>query len=600
MLRMGIGRGGTTGGVLNGRPSWVIAADGLDPALDLDFIENLSYNREGDVIGTAVGALSLTRATTGYYVNRDGSLTSFASGALRYGDMGLLVEPARTNVVLWCRDLTNAAWTKTNVTAAKTATGWDGVANSCTRLTATSANGTVSQSITLASSARWQSAWMRRVTGTGAIDFSMDGGTTYTTVYPTTAGGRVEIPTQTLANPTVVIRIATSGDEIDVDFVQNEADPGQASSPIATTTVAVTRNADVVTVTTPPTFPATGWSVLMVVAHGVGSNATVPAYYQLDNSGNSTLVFFRRSSSNPAVFGRDAASVTQWNAAPTAAPLASSKLRKVALLSVATNDVAFSQEDGVIATDTVATVPIPNRIWIGNQNTTGYFNGYIRRFVMWATAISDTAMARVIRHSNDKVVLGEGDSFIAPTTLYPHGFFGAASLVSPQSWVFETKGASGSEFVHATAATSLSSTTRANAIDALWTTCRAQNPATTIITVINCGTNDLAANGNNAAALQVEAEAYFTARRAAGHKIMACTITPRNGNAAFNAAAATYNTWLRTQVGVTIDYICDWDNTIAGTAATFADTSYSADNLHPAPRLAAIMGDYLRTVLEAI
>ena len=46
----------------------------------------------------------------------------------------ILTEEARTNLLTYCSDLTNAAWTKDNVTAVKTATGPDGVANSATTL----------------------------------------------------------------------------------------------------------------------------------------------------------------------------------------------------------------------------------------------------------------------------------------------------------------------------------------------------------------------------------------------------------------------------------------------------------------------------------
>jgi hypothetical protein len=53
---------------------------------------------------------------------------------------------------------------------------------------------------------------------------------------------RVQI-TSTLANPSVGFKISTSGNAIDVDCVQNEAGIW-ATSPIVTTTAAVTRNAD--------------------------------------------------------------------------------------------------------------------------------------------------------------------------------------------------------------------------------------------------------------------------------------------------------------------------------------------------------------------
>jgi hypothetical protein len=156
---------------------------------------------------------------------------------------GVLMEDARTNVVLWSRDLTNAAWTKSNVTATQNQIGADGIAASATSLTATAGNGTALQAITLGSSARAQSAYVKRITGSGVIQMTTDNGATWTAVAVTSAWSRVSIPAQTLANPTVGFRIVTNGDAIAVDFVQNENGPFP-TSPILTTTVAVARTAD--------------------------------------------------------------------------------------------------------------------------------------------------------------------------------------------------------------------------------------------------------------------------------------------------------------------------------------------------------------------
>jgi hypothetical protein len=136
---------------------------------------------------------------------------------------GLLCEPQGTNSCLWNRDLTNAAWTKSNVTAAKDQTGVDGVASAASKITATAANGTCLQAITLASSARYQTAFVKRITGSGVINMTMDNGTTWTAIAVTSSWQRFEIPTQTLANPTVGFRIVTSGDAVAIDLVQNES-----------------------------------------------------------------------------------------------------------------------------------------------------------------------------------------------------------------------------------------------------------------------------------------------------------------------------------------------------------------------------------------
>jgi hypothetical protein len=94
---------------------------------------------------------------------------------------GILVEPAATNLCLYSRDLTNAAWIKTSASAALTATGIDGIANSASTLTATSANGVAIQNISSASAARSVAISLKRRTGTGTVTIS-HGATTGSTL----------------------------------------------------------------------------------------------------------------------------------------------------------------------------------------------------------------------------------------------------------------------------------------------------------------------------------------------------------------------------------------------------------------------------------
>ena len=120
----------------------------------------------------------------------------------------------------------------------------DGVANSASTLTATGANGTSLQTITIASAAFTYTVWLKRKTGTGNIDITDNNGTNWTTV--TGLSSAVFTPysiTRTQANPIVGIRVVTSGDEVEVDGCQLE-NGGYRTSVIATTTVAVTRALD--------------------------------------------------------------------------------------------------------------------------------------------------------------------------------------------------------------------------------------------------------------------------------------------------------------------------------------------------------------------
>lgn len=202
--------------------------------------------------GNTITGESFSRSTVGRY--RNGAGIPVASAAIDVkrdahidiydaaSTAGLLLEDTRTNIAVSPRDLTNAAWTKTNMTAALNQIGVDGAANSATALTATAGNATCTQVVTLASSARSMSAFVFRGVGSGVVEMTTDGGATWT---PITLGGvgvyvRVSIPPQTLANPNFGFRIITSGDAIGVDYVSNE-NGSFPSSPISSAT---TRGAD--------------------------------------------------------------------------------------------------------------------------------------------------------------------------------------------------------------------------------------------------------------------------------------------------------------------------------------------------------------------
>ncbi len=156
---------------------------------------------------------------------------------------GLTVEGARTNALLWSRDLTNGAWAKTSCTVALDQTGADNQLNTASSLLATAGNATVLQAVALASSTRVFTAYVKRLIGTGTVSMTLDNGATWTAVAVTAGWTRVSIPAQTLANPIAGFRLTTSGDKIAVDFTQHEAG-STASSVLPTTTVAVARAAD--------------------------------------------------------------------------------------------------------------------------------------------------------------------------------------------------------------------------------------------------------------------------------------------------------------------------------------------------------------------
>jgi hypothetical protein len=357
--------------------SWVLGGAGLD----FDFTSSRFY-QSGQTAGN-VSLVTTSRASTKYCDDTLGNWTQANNNVLCLTDKGALIEEARTNVALWCRDLTNAAWAKTNVTAALDQTGIDGGSNSASSILATAGNATALQAITLASSARFQSAFVKRITGSGTINMTTDGGATWTAVTVTSAWSRVTIPTQTLANPSVGFRIVTSGDKIAVDFAQNENSDSFATSPILTTTLAITRAADVVTVTNPPVFGSAYTLFGKGTPNAPTGYGTNQALLDVNDGTSNNRIDIRRSSGTGVatdiiVVGNvqqtSPASAGAWNA------VTSGKLT----MGLAAGDQALSFNGSAVTTSTTTPLFTPSGVSIGSrQGGTLQWNGYVERIALW-------------------------------------------------------------------------------------------------------------------------------------------------------------------------------------------------------------------------
>jgi hypothetical protein len=256
----------------NGPPDWVLPG----ATIDMWFAKDRYFGASRD-------NLRVERGSPGYADDGTGRWAQFRDGVARITAKGLLIEDGCTNVVLWCRDLTNAVWTTTGITALKTQTGFDGTPAAATSLVATVANATILQRIAdPASVQRQHSAFVKRLSGSGPVEMTMDGGTTWTKVTVADAWTRVSIPPQTLANPTVGLRLANKGDSIAVDCVQNEKLTGgrdglyAVSSPIPTTIAIADRAADIVTLLPVPSISPSSVSMYcagLPIGHASGPTA---------------------------------------------------------------------------------------------------------------------------------------------------------------------------------------------------------------------------------------------------------------------------------------------------------------------------------------
>ena len=149
-----------------------------------------------------------------YDTDRSGNPIS-TSGS--YPLVGYVPWEARTNLVWPSEDLTSVRYVSGGggiAVVADQAVAPDGT-TTADQLTASGANGTLIQDLgVIASTAQCFSLHLKRKTGTGNIDITLDGGATWTTqTINSTTWTRCE-KTQTLANPDVGIRIVTSGDAV--------------------------------------------------------------------------------------------------------------------------------------------------------------------------------------------------------------------------------------------------------------------------------------------------------------------------------------------------------------------------------------------------
>ena len=194
-------------------PSFHISPTALGHARDLI---------TGSVLGT------YNSATPAMAVGADGLLFTPAANApvIEYDAatracLGARIWEVVTQQARATRDLTQSTvWTASAITPTRDQVGIDGTANSATRLTATASDGTILQTLTSASATRVSGFWVRRITGSGTVEITMNGGSSWTALTLASTFARYSIPAATITNPQIGFRIRSNGDEIAVDGVQ--------------------------------------------------------------------------------------------------------------------------------------------------------------------------------------------------------------------------------------------------------------------------------------------------------------------------------------------------------------------------------------------
>ena len=300
---------------------------------------------------------------------------------------GILLEETRTIRITKNRDMTDAAWTATDMTVAKDAVGLDGVVNSASTLTASAANGKITQNPTLGSLERTYAVWIKRLTGSGTVEISDDDFSAsivdVTSSINSSTFSKVEI-TSTRANPVIGVRVVTNTDAVVVDFNQLE-DGALSTSPIDSD-IFTTRQADDLT------FNDTSWIN--------NSQGTLWAQVSLPRAPVSTVtlgictMYDASSVNNRVTFNKSSATnkmraVVEDGSSPAIlddTKVWSADVSRTFILDYETGDQGLFTDGTSEDTDTKVGMPTGMdtvRLGRGDIPTSGqpYLNGFFERFI---------------------------------------------------------------------------------------------------------------------------------------------------------------------------------------------------------------------------
>jgi hypothetical protein len=527
-------------------------------------------------IGSGVGVFS--RNFEGVAEQEDGSYLEYAHLTPSYGRYGLGFALTTFSSILgynapsFSRDLTLAAWTKTNCTVAKTVRGIDKTANVCTAITATSANATVLFAVTAANAARTFSAFVKRLTGTGAIAVTQDGGTTWTDVSDQVAFGiwqRITL-TQTVTNPSVGFRVSTSGDVIAVDAVAcvNSIYPGP---PILSRSA--DRSADSLALTSIP-VPRAGERYLIEITTKIehDSSSTGTGITWTNNAGNAIGAGLIIGSQNRINSFRN--SLLLVNQAGTYVPVVGDNITIGVVAGMGTIEPTINgrragvYNDGATGGDGVSNAGYILPTGMNQLNVSG--GGWI----------SDAKITQIATLN----AVSFGDSIANGVTQPLLDRLGPEIVVRQKGVGFATVANMVTRFPFVT-----SECYQTKAIDN--------------VVIVWGGSNSLAAGVSSASAL-TDMQTVVTGLVNDGWKVCVCTMLDRRAGLSisqgtFDTARAAFNTGLATLTGVTT--LIDTANMTNLTNAS--NGTYFSDSIHPtlAGYAIACVGDSTRPgILAAI
>lgn len=363
---------------------------------------------------------SFTRASVGYAETAGGILVPFAFGAPRITDKGLLVEEARTNLLLRSQEFDNASWTKAfSTVTANSTTAPDGTSTADSLIEDTTTNQhRTSQAVTVSNTTAYTfsvyakantrlGVYLRIITATtvaqaafnlqtGAINSNASGSATITALangwYRCTVTGTTDGTTATC-----YANLQSTASEAGIGSYTGDGTSGLyvwgaqleagafATSYIPTTTASATRAADVAYIPFVPTFPLTIVSAAVLGAADASGSTFVQIY---DGTNNNRIATY-----TPTVSANALVIVSGGIEANVARSTVTGGVAFKHAGRFGTNDVAGCLNGGAVATDTLAAMPAGCiRLGIGQANGFALANGYIKQAIVYPYAFTDAQL----------------------------------------------------------------------------------------------------------------------------------------------------------------------------------------------------------------
>ena len=370
-------------------------------------------------IGSTAGPYVQTVASAYYAPRFDYNPTTLAA-------QGLLIEEQRTNSFLQNFDISNASWIKVRATTPGTTTTSPsgGTAQKLVEDTTPANSHFIRQDISVTSGATYTQSVYVKAAERNEIQLAFDvdaGAFTNSAVIFTLSGGgsgvivagspaysitlvgngwyRCTISQSAAATATAVFRISlasggtafyTGDGTSGLFFWGAQLEQGAfATSVISTTTTALTRNADVASMT------GTNFSSWYNASEGTlfaqsqtaqAYAAGVPARVSIDDGTISNRIAMRNGnnfSSVVTVSGSPVAGLelTAWN----------SNITKQAI-AYKVDDFAYTTNGASVVTDTSGAIPSVNRLGIGLTGTQNFLNGYIQRIAYYPVRVTDAQL----------------------------------------------------------------------------------------------------------------------------------------------------------------------------------------------------------------